>query len=113
MTRLRPAWPFVPDPDVGSLRDRQLSPRCHAPMHAYEGVWGALLDGVVCGRPEGHSGQHRSVQSLNAERSRKRWQRQSERRRELRQLARLPLADQLAIAVDDAAEEARWDALGR
>jgi hypothetical protein len=110
---VRRGWPFVPDPDVGSVPAKPAAPRCHTPMQPYEGVWGALLDGVVCGRPAGHSGQHRSVQSLDRERSKKRWERYSEQRQDRRRRARLSLADQLAIAVCDASEEARWDALGR
>lgn len=44
-------------------------------MHAYEAIWGALLDGVTCGRPQGHNGRCRSVQAVlrSKERSRKGW----------------------------------------
>ena len=53
---------------------------------------GALLDGVVCGRPEGHNGGHRSVQSLDKERSKKRWERYSEKRIQKRRRAKLARA---------------------
>lgn len=39
-------------------------------MRAYEAVWGALPEGPVCGRPEGHSLPHRSVQAVAAARLR-------------------------------------------
>jgi len=110
---VRRGWPFVPDPDVGSVPAKRRGPRCGAPMQPYEAVWGALLNDVTCGRPAEHNGVHRSVQSLDKERGKKRWERYNEQRRERRIRARLPLADQLAIAVADASEEARWDALGR
>jgi hypothetical protein len=61
-------------------------------MQPYEGVWGALLDGVVCGRPAGHSGQHRSVQSLDHERSKRRWERYNEKRQQKRRRERLARA---------------------
>lgn len=93
MTRtIRRGWPFTPDPDVGSVPRKQAKPRCHAPMHPYEAVWGALLDDVVCGRPEGHKGQHRSVQSLDRERTKKRWERYSEQRCQKRRRAKLARA---------------------
>jgi hypothetical protein len=106
-------WPFVPHPDAGSVPAKRNGPRCGARIRPYEAVWGALLDDVVCGRPAGHNGKHRSVQSLDRERSKKRWERYNAQRRERRIRARLSLPDQLAIAVADASEDARWDALGR
>ncbi len=68
------------------------APRCKAPMQGYEAVWGVLLDGVVCGRPAGHNGQHRSVQSLDRERSKRRWERYSEKRIQKRRRAKLARA---------------------
>jgi len=115
MTHTLRGWPFVPHPDSGSVPAKRERPRCGVPIHPYEAVWGALLDDVVCGRPAGHNPPHRSVQAVAAaaERDRARQPAASARRREKRKLARLPLADQLAIAVADASEDARWDALGR
>jgi hypothetical protein len=84
-------------------------------MLKYESAHGPLLEDVVCGRPEGHSGTCRSVQALDKARQYQRdhWPEQGRKRRERRRLARLSVADQLSVAVADAAEDARWSALGR
>jgi hypothetical protein len=84
-------------------------------MRKFEAVHGPLLDDVVCGRPEGHNGRCRSEQSMEKQRryDRDNWPKYSRVRNERRRLARLPLPDQLAIAVAEAAEDARWSALGR
>jgi hypothetical protein len=71
---------------------KKLTPRCDARIRPYEAVWGALLDDVVCGRPAGHNGQHRSVQSLDRERSKRRWERYSEKRKQGRRRAALARA---------------------
>lgn len=92
MTQLRRRMPFNPDPGIGSLPDKQAGSRCHAPMQGYEAVWGALLDDVVCGRPGGHTGQHRSVQSLDRERTKRRWERYSEKRQQKRRREKLARA---------------------
>jgi len=67
-------------------------PRCGHVMHPYEAVWGALLDDVLCGRPDGHNGRHRSVQSLDKERLQRRWSRYSEKRKQARRRATLARA---------------------
>jgi hypothetical protein len=84
-------------------------------MHKYEAAHGPLLDDVTCGRPEGHNGVCRSVQALEKARqySQDNWPKYRVARNERKRRSRLPLADQLAIAVADAAEDARWSALGR
>lgn len=92
VTQLRHRMPYNPDPGIGSLPDKKPTTRCHAPMKGYEAVWGALLDGVICGRPTGHNGVHRSVQSLDKERSRRRWERYSEKRQQKRRRAKLARA---------------------
>ena len=89
---LRRAWPFTPDPDVGSVKRKQGAPRCGQPIRGYEAVWGALLDDLACGRPAGHNGQHRSVQSLDRERSKRRWEQYSEKRKQKRRRAKLARA---------------------
>jgi hypothetical protein len=63
---------------------KQATPRCGHPIQGYEAVWGALLDQVICGRPAGHNGGHRSVQALERERSKRRWERYSEQRKQER-----------------------------
>ncbi len=72
-------------------------------MHPYEAVWGALLDPVVCGRPEGHAGRHRSVQAIRKERDRARekWPVYRERRQQKRD------AERLLASVEAAARQAR------
>lgn len=82
-------------PARGTVTKRKLNlpplkPRCGRVMLGYEGVWGALLDDVVCGRPEGHSGMHRSVQSLDRarERNRLRWPATRKRRQAKREKMR-------------------------
>jgi len=92
VTQLRHRLPFTPIPGIGSVPDKHPTPRCHAVMQAYEAVWGALLDDVLCGRPAGHNGKHRSVQSLDKERSKKRWERYSEKRKQKRRRAKLARA---------------------
>jgi len=82
----------VADPDGSSVSYTRGEPRCHAPMQGYEAIWGALLDGVVCGRPVGHNGKHRSVQSLDKERSKRRWEQYSEKRIQKRRRAKLARA---------------------
>lgn len=57
----------IADPDMSSVGYVRLGPRCGRVMLGYEGIWGALLDDVRCGRPEGHRGVCRSVQSLDRE----------------------------------------------
>lgn len=61
-------------------------------MHGYEAIWGALLDGVRCGRPAGHNGKHRSLQSLDKERAQRRWERYSEKRKQKRRREKLARA---------------------
>jgi len=67
-----------------------VAPRCGRPMLGYEAVWGALLDEVTCGRPEGHNGPHRSVQALRKalEGERRTWAAKSAARRERARQAR-------------------------
>jgi len=92
-------------------------PRCGAEMTPYEAVWGALLDPVVCGRPEGHppapngSPGHRSVQSIRKERDRERerWPAYRERRQQKRDAERM--RDQLIASVEAASKRARDMAL--
>lgn len=84
-------------------------------MHPYEAVWGALLDPVVCGRPEGHTGSHRSVQAIRKERerARKNWpeyhRRRQEKRDKIRQQQRM--LDDLFASVEAASKHARDMAL--
>ena len=88
-----------------------MKPRCGAEMHPYEAVWGALLDPVVCGRPEGHIGSHRSVQSIRKERDRARenWpvyhQRRQAKRLRLREAKRM--REELAASVEAASKTVR------
>jgi hypothetical protein len=65
-----------------------VKPRCGRVMHRYEAVWGALLDDVTCGRPQGHNGQCRSRQSISKaqERSRHKWPEYRARTRQRKQL---------------------------
>lgn len=83
VTGLRHRMPYNPDPGIGSLPDRVGSPRCGRVMHRYEAVWGAMFDDPVCGRPEGHTGVCRSVQSLERAREadRERWPAANARKR--------------------------------
>lgn len=95
-----------------------MRPRCGREMHAYEGVWGALLDPVTCGRPQGHNGRCRSVQALRrtAERSRKDWPKIREERErletlrnaQLRKIRQDLLRRQLSEAVEMASRQA-WE----
>jgi hypothetical protein len=82
----------VTDPDGSSVSYTRGAPRCYAPMQGYESIWGALLDGVKCGRPAGHNGKHRSVQSLDKERNKRRWEQYSEKRQQKRRRAKLARA---------------------
>lgn len=82
-------------------------------MHAYEAIWGALLDGVTCGRPEGHNGRCRSVQAVlrSKERSRKGWaeeQARAEKMREdyIRKMRGDRIRSELFAAVEAAAKAA-------
>lgn len=104
-----------PAPDGSTVPLPRETIRCGRAMNKYEKIWGALLDDVLCGRPAGHKGQCRSGQAMERtrQRQRDRWPQTRERRNARRAFTRLPVADQLAIAVADAAEEARWQALGR
>lgn len=76
-------------PDGSTVAHNKPISRCECPIKGYEAVWGALLDDVVCGRPVGHNGQHRSVQSLERERTKRRWERYSEQRIQKRRRAKL------------------------
>lgn len=71
-------------------------------MHPYEGVWGALLDEVLCGRPEGHNGQCRSRQAIARERERARgnWPKYREVRRLRRRQEQLAARQQLFDMVE-------------
>lgn len=82
-------------------------PRCGAAITPYEKVWGALLDPVVCGRPEGHLGVHRSEQSLRKERERNRvrWAEYSRRHRQRRAQERMRA--ELIASVEAAAKHAK------
>ena len=92
-----------------------MRPRCAVEMKPYEKVWGALLDPVVCGRPQGHTGMHRSVQAIRKERERARmnWplyrQRRKERRARIREQERVRA--ELMVSVEAAAKHAREMAL--
>jgi hypothetical protein len=98
-----------------------VKPRCGAEMTPYEAVWGALLDPVVCGRPEGHppapngSPGHRSVQAIRKERERARtnWPEYRRRRQEKRdkQRAQEQMRDRLIASVEAASKHARDMAL--
>lgn len=96
-----------------------MKPRCGAEMTPYEAVWGALLDPVVCGRPEGHSGMHRSEQALRKERQRsiEKWpayrQRRQAKRERIRalskehdELLRAQLMDAVRVAAKQAEDKA-------
>lgn len=87
---------------------RTLPPRCGRVMRKYEAAHGPLLDDVVCGRPEGHNGLCWSEQAIANRRQygREHWAEYNRRRKERRKLKRL------FAAVDKAAEDARWSALG-
>ena len=87
----------TPDPGIGSVAYTRGTPRCYAPMQGYEAIWGALLDGVRCGRPAGHNGKHRSVQSLDKERSKRRWEQYSEKRKQKRRRVKLARALREAV----------------
>ena len=80
-------------------------------MNPYEAVWGALLDPVVCGRPEGHTAQHRSEQALRKERDRARvrWAGYRKKRQQKRDAERM--RDQLIASVEAASKRARDMAL--
>ena len=66
-------------------------------MLRYEAVWGALLEDPVCGRPEGHSGQHRSVMAVQRKQAADAG-RLTRRRRSRRLHARLGAVVELAAA---------------
>ena len=76
-------------------------------MTPYEAVWGALLDPVVCGRPEGHAGGHRSVQALRKERERARATWPVYRKRRQQRRAQERLRAQLIASVEAAAKQVR------
>ena len=77
-------------------------------MHPYEACWGALLDDVLCGRPEGHNGRCRSRQAISkaSERARKNWPEYRARRQERRRLQLIPdlLIDEVEAAARQATE---------
>jgi hypothetical protein len=66
-----------------------VTPRCGRVMQRREATWGALLDEVTCGRPEGHNAPCRSVQAVAAavERERRTWPAKRERRLQARRRA--------------------------
>lgn len=84
-----------------------MKPRCGAEMHAYEAVWGALLDPVLCGRPEGHVGRHRSEQAIRKERDRgrRKWAEYSRLRRQ--RAAQERMRAELVAAVEASAKHAK------
>ena len=92
-------------------------------MLGYEGIWGALLDPVTCGRPEGHNGRCRSVQAIRraTERSRKDWtkirdeqeQLETLRNAQLRKIRHDLLRRQLSEAVEKASRQAREREMAR
>lgn len=85
----------------------KMRPRCGAEMIPYEKVWGALLEPPTCGRPEGHVGRHRSVQSIRKEQARQRihWAEYSRKRRQKER--ELRLRNELIAAVESAARHAK------
>ena len=89
MTRRRHRLPYSADPDGSTVQYDTQTPRCGRVMLPYEGIGGALLDDVVCGRPEGHNGKCRSVQALDRarERDRARWPVVREQRRQAKRRA--------------------------
>ena len=60
-----------------------LAPRCGKAMRLVEAAWGALPEGLRCGRPAGHNGPCRSPQALAkaAGYERRTWPARRERRR--------------------------------
>ena len=106
----------IADPDVSSVPYRRLGPRCGRVLKPYEGVWGALLGDVRCGRPEGHRGVCRSVQLLERERQMhqlRQPQVNARRKAERARVSRERLMADLAAAVEQASAQARFRALGR
>ena len=77
-----------------------MMPRCGRPMQRREAIWGAQPETPVCGRPEGHNGQCRSVAAVRrkhaADNARLRRRRRSRR-----------LHARLAPVVEQAAAQAR------
>lgn len=88
-----------------------MRPRCGTEMTPYEAVWGALLDPVVCGRPEGHTGVHRSVQAMRKERERERLRWKEYHRRSRARLEQERVRAELMASVEAASKHARDMAL--